>query len=634
VRLNLYEEWCFDLSGLPVPDDAAAADIESYSAVQLFVQRARHIQHDFLLEANRAEVAQICRALGGIPLAIELAASWVRSYSCREIAGELGRSLDILTTNLRNVPERHRSMRAAFEHSWRLMADLERAAFAGLSVFHGGFDWPAAERVAGVTRATLRALIDASMLQLQPDGRYQLHELLRQFGAEKLAAGAPGDIRKRHSRFYAAYLAQREPHKLTAQEPAALRDIAVELENIRAGWQCAVDDLLNASRAGAALETISRYAPMLGYFFERRSRYREGLRLFRDAAANLAALAAQPAGAPEQPGRDMRLATLRVRLGEATFCLRTGEYGEAERLLKPSLSPPHQPSDPRVAAEALSMLGITCIRMGRYAEAERYLQASLDHYTALDDAPCRSAPLYGLGLLAFEQHEFGKARDCWQECLETFRATGYQLGIARALSNLASNTGRHGNYQDAKRLYEEALPIAETAGDEQLLAVVLSNLGSVSQLLADPGSAIRFYERSLEISRRISDRRWTAASLNGLALTLIETGHLSAARAHVFEALELSRITGNLPDALDSLSALGQILAADAWERAAAVLSLVVSHPITRRMARDESQQVLERLQERMPPDAWAAAFARGKQAARGDIMAFVAQQLSDRNPA
>jgi tetratricopeptide (TPR) repeat protein len=434
-----------------------------------------------------------------------------------------------------------------------------------------------------------------------PYGRYQLHELLRQFGAEKLTVDVANDIRQRHSCFYAAYTRQREPYKRTAQEPAALQEIGVELENIRAGWLWAAAHLMESKQTLPSAEIVSAYAPMLCYFFDRRSRYREGCQLFRQMAASFEEVGTPQPGVGE-PNREIGRAFMWVRLGEAILRLRLGEFGEAEQLLNPARSRSHQPYDPRLVAEALSVLGTAYMRMGKYDQAQRYLQESLGLYTAIDDSIGRTVALDGLGLLAFDQHQFSEAQAYWQACLATFRATGYQWGIAKALSGLASNMGRHGIYEQAKQLIEEALPIAESVGGEQLVAVLLSNLGSASRHLSDHENSVRYYQRSLDISRRIGDKRWTAATLNGLGITLAEMGRFAAAKAHVLEALELSKTTGNVPDVLDGLSVLGQTLATDAVAEAVALLSLVANHPITRQLARDRSQQALDRLKESVSP--------------------------------
>ncbi len=148
VVLNLQEEWIYPVGGLGVPPDEAAEAAESSSAVQLFVERARRVRRDFSLEAERGAVLRICRLTDGMPLAIELAAAWARTLPCSVIASEIERNLAFLATGLRNVPERHRSVRAAFDQSWRLLAEEERAVFRRLAVFQGGFHGEAAAEIA------------------------------------------------------------------------------------------------------------------------------------------------------------------------------------------------------------------------------------------------------------------------------------------------------------------------------------------------------------------------------------------------------------------------------------------------------------------------------------------------------
>src|SRR5262249_10049087 len=138
-------------------------------------------------DKTRPAVVRICRLVGGMPLGIELAASWVRALSCEAIADEISRSLDILETPAHNVQPRHHTMRAAFEPTWNRLTDHERDVFMKLSVFRGGFTREAAKEVAGASLRTLTALVDKSLLRVDANGRYDIHELLRQYGEEHLS---------------------------------------------------------------------------------------------------------------------------------------------------------------------------------------------------------------------------------------------------------------------------------------------------------------------------------------------------------------------------------------------------------------------------------------------------------------
>ena len=171
--LRLQEERVFRLRGLSYPLSDRPAEFEQSDAVQLFQERARRVRWGFSSSAERLGVARICRLVEGLPLALELAAAWTSSMSCTAIAEEIERNTGLLATQLRNVPERHRSLRAVFEQSWQMLTPAERGALRQLAVFHGGFSRPAAETVTGVTLATLAALCDKSLLRAEATGRFQ-----------------------------------------------------------------------------------------------------------------------------------------------------------------------------------------------------------------------------------------------------------------------------------------------------------------------------------------------------------------------------------------------------------------------------------------------------------------------------
>ena len=189
-RLNLRAEQPFEVNGLDYPDMAGATvpHIDGFSAVQLFEQAARRVNWSFALTLEQESCAvRICQLVEGMPLAVELAAAWTRVIACDEIVHEIARSFDVLSTALGGLPDRHRSLRVLFDYSWKLLNEEERNVFSRLSVFRGGFPREAAEQVAGATLRLLAALVDASFLRRTPAGRYEIHELLRQYGEEKLS---------------------------------------------------------------------------------------------------------------------------------------------------------------------------------------------------------------------------------------------------------------------------------------------------------------------------------------------------------------------------------------------------------------------------------------------------------------
>src|SRR5258708_25688973 len=210
------------------------------------MQQARRARPGFVLEAaSEPAVVRICQLAEGVPLAIELAASWLRVLSCAEILAELEHGLDFLTSSLQNVPARHRSLRAVFEHSWALLPPLEQSLFRRLSVFRGGFRREAAAQVVGAALPLLAGLADKSLVRRNADGRNEVHELLRQYADEHLQRDSAEfeQVHDQHCRYYADLLTAYQP-QLQGSGPelqAAMAVLTAERENVRAAWNWAVE---------------------------------------------------------------------------------------------------------------------------------------------------------------------------------------------------------------------------------------------------------------------------------------------------------------------------------------------------------------------------------------------------------
>ena len=236
-RLNLHVEQGWPVSGLKVPE-VGSETIEEHSAVALFVKRARSIQPNFSLAMNHDAVIRICRLVDGLPLALELAAAWVRAVPCQTIADEIEHSIDILTSHQHDIPQRHRSIRAVFDHSWHLLSNEEQQVFCKLAVFRGGFTVDAAVQVAGASLSLLASLVDRSLLRFGETGRYDLHELVRQYAEERLETDT---LREAHSQYYADFIHHRVEDLRGRRQVAAMSEVGNDFENIRTAWRWAVD---------------------------------------------------------------------------------------------------------------------------------------------------------------------------------------------------------------------------------------------------------------------------------------------------------------------------------------------------------------------------------------------------------
>ncbi len=279
-RLKLREEWTYEVRGLAYPPDVETYRAEGgmHSAVQLFVQCARRARPDFQLEDEVPGVVAISRLVEGMPLALEMAASWVRMLRCDEIAAEIEHNLSILELSDRNTPSRHRTMRAVLDHSWAMLGQEQQDVFASLSICRGGFSREAAEAVSGASLRDMAILLDKSWLRWDPErNRYDIQELLRQYGEEQLGQGGAAweSARDRHCDYFADLLAQQEQLFKTNGYGEALAAIEGDIDNVRACWDWAI--------ARRKTTQLDRSLVALCHFYSVGSRFQNGERVFAKA---------------------------------------------------------------------------------------------------------------------------------------------------------------------------------------------------------------------------------------------------------------------------------------------------------------------------------------------------------------
>lgn len=242
-RLHLAEEWLFEVGGLAFPTShLGLEEAKPFDAVQLFTQRARQASPTFVFSTKDLKpILKICQLVEGLPLALELAATWVRVMSRHDIVKELEHNLDLLTTSTRNISDKHKSVEASFEHSYKLLSPKEQEVLRKLSVFKGGFRREAAAEVAGASLVTLAALVDKSLLRLNVKGRYNSHPLLYQFCQNKLAEHSEEEqhIQSTYGHYYLTFVSHREEALNDDRMKEASGAIRAELDNIRAAWHWA-----------------------------------------------------------------------------------------------------------------------------------------------------------------------------------------------------------------------------------------------------------------------------------------------------------------------------------------------------------------------------------------------------------
>ncbi len=241
-RLNLNSETVYNISGMSYPLDEAENNIWDYEAAQLFQQSVHRVQPNFDFgEADQPLVARICQLVEGMPLALMLAAAWIEVLPLSDIAEEISSSIDFLSAEMRDAPQRQWSIQAVFEPTWNRLSDSQRAVLMKLSVFKGGFTRRAAQHIAGASLPVMYELVNKTLVVHIEEDRYTMHELLRQVAEQKLIAyGEVQPLYDAHCAYYADAMRTRLPDLKGARQLETLHDIEIDLENVRAAWQRAI----------------------------------------------------------------------------------------------------------------------------------------------------------------------------------------------------------------------------------------------------------------------------------------------------------------------------------------------------------------------------------------------------------
>jgi predicted ATPase/DNA-binding CsgD family transcriptional regulator len=443
-RLNLRAEHVWPMTGLDIPTDIDDAP-NAYSAIQLFTERARRVQPHFSLETQKGNVIRICRLVEGLPLALELAAAWTRVLDCKAIADEVQRSIDILISNQRDLPERHQSIRAVFDHSWRLLTKEERAVLPRLAVFRGGFTLEAAQNVAGASLQILASLVDKSLVQLNSNGRYDLHELLRQYADEELeATGESKNTRDTQSAYYAAFINERVDDLKGRRQIEAVTEINADFENVRTVWVWA---------AGQRLENIIEQM-VDGLWIYCKIRYREAgnITLFRYAEKHFAP---NPGEAPRR---------LWGRL-----LIRSVVPKGAQRQIEIALDLARSFNDAAEIAFCLGRNGYAAYADREYDKAIKLFEQSLEIYQQLEDHYNTAAVLYDRYVYD-HQAAWDYKKNYFDKMLHLRREIGDHWGMGWSLPLGAIHEGRLGNFAEAERLWRERIALGEEWGNVILVA--------------------------------------------------------------------------------------------------------------------------------------------------------------------
>jgi predicted ATPase/DNA-binding SARP family transcriptional activator len=506
VRLGHAGEHPLALSGLAVPDEDSR-DLEAavaFDAVRLFEARAAVAQRNFSLARHLGAVIDIVESVGGMPLAIELAAGWVRLLPAEEIAHDLRRSMDLLARDPASpeAPARpeHDSARAVLEHSWSLLAPRERAALAALAVFQGGFTRAAALAVTQASLPLLSSLVDKSLLALDDIGRFGLHPLVAAFAFERLAAdrARADELTRQHAAYYALHLADLAARAGADHRPLT-EGIESEYSNCRAAWCHGL--------ALGATEWLAQSAGAWRNYFEVRGRAGEGIAHFRPA------LELSPLG----PGRQSLAADVRSALSRMHYLRGEHQTGLAIAVSGAELA--EQCGDRRALYRCLANAG-----------------------------SCHSA-----------QAQWSAARPNFERALAIGSEDGLAIEVATALNNLGIVAKNEGRWDDALGHYAQALAIEREQGRHAAVVRCLSTLGGMHLSRGNWASARQCFDEGSRLSERYHIDFFVPIHACGLGEALLELGDLADAERYLLRALERSRSADNPVIAVTAEANLGRI---------------------------------------------------------------------------
>jgi predicted ATPase len=489
-RLRLQRECVLEIHGLEFPESGDTAEVEGYSAVQLFVQSARRVCPNFRLSKEETSaVVCLCRLVEGMPLALELAAAQARVLSCQEICAAVESHLDILVSSMRDVPERQQSIKAVFDYSWQFLTEQERKTLGQLAVFRGGFQGEAAERVSGASLPILIRLIDQSLLYKAPPGRYKMLEVLRRYAEAKLTQfpQLAEETRDRHCEYFAAWLQSWEPALHGGGQSQALTALEEELDNVRQAWRWAVER--------AKVEQIVVCLPSLYRFYEMRGRLQEGEAVFAQAVKELNRQAA--------PSAMMERVLWSITARYGVFCYHLGRYQAAQEQLQQSLAAFRTASEQEEIAFCLTGLARMALREEENLIAERLFEEALVQAQAVPSRPMEIDNLCGLGNVALQRGDYATAKDYYERALELCRDACDQWNEAILLNNLGAVSDHSGDYARARSYYAASLELKQSLNDRRGEAVALVNLGFAWHRLGDAAAA--------KIHSLMSSIAWTFA---------------------------------------------------------------------------------------------------------------------------
>jgi predicted ATPase/DNA-binding SARP family transcriptional activator len=610
-RLNLISETIQEVHGLPIPASTAHENVDDYSSIKLFCQNAQRTFQKFSYQNNREAIIKICQLVDGIPLSILLASSWVRVFNCQEIATEIKKNIEFLTSFEHDINPRHRSLKVVFDNSWKLLPEEEQLILRRLSIFQAAFTANAAYEICEATPIRLSLLTDKSLLYRRPDDRFEMLATFHQYATSKLEEVKEelASVKVRFCEYFVDYCTKRQPELNTAAQGKALSELSLEIENIRTAWGMMVDsdrwDLINKVK-----EPLLTYHVILG-------NYVQGGEFFRLALVKLNKLNAPELeiirGSMQQLSAWMKcrngfvteaiegltecLQTFRLHNSQWDIAITLQFLAEAYRIkrepkraiiyIEEALELLRLDSIPKsnysiaILAHCQSILGFLLTQIGDHEQARQNLLTSLAIHKQLGTHYGTIRPLMGLGSLAYLQGDFLESRDLYIQALETATKINDQRDMALIHNNLGAIYEVIANTIESYHHVLSALKLCQETGDHRLSAVTLNNLAYQQlRFLNQPAEAIRTYHEAIEIFTNLGDLRGITYSYYDISKAYIKVGLVDEAWNYCVQSLNTAMTLDSTPLILHTLHGFANLYASiKEYHQALRLCYLIINHP-------------------------------------------------------
>ena len=610
-RLNMIAETILEVHGLPVPASTVDENGESYSSIKLFVHNAQKIFPRFSFQNNKEAITRICQLVDGIPLGILLASSWVRVFSCPEIASEINKSIDFLTTTAPDIDPRHRSLSAVFDNSWKLLTEEEHRILRRLSIFQSAFTNHAAQKICDATQLLLAIFADKSLLFHQQDNRYEMLATFHQYASSRLAEDEHelAATKLKFCDYYTNFCIQKHQEINTPDQYAALVDISSEIENIRTAWNWMIDSDLweNISKIK---ELLLAYHVMVGNSIQGRELYRLALLklnkltdprldLIRASMRQLSAWMTVKNGFVSEGIQELTACLGTFSLSNSSWDVamtlmflteahRTlGNNRVAQKHIEDALKILRGDDIPKsnyviaFTAHCQSILGTILMDLGDLVQARVNFDASLATHNRIGTYYGTIHPLMGLGKLAYLQGEFIHAKDLFLQAMETATKIYDRRGMALLHNNLGAVYEEIVNISESYHHVASALKLSKETGDRRLTAIILNNL-AYHQLryLHQPAEAIRTYHECIEIFSDIGDLRGITYTSYDVSKAYLNVGLVDEAWNYCLRSLHTAMTLDSIPLILHTLHGFAYLFAqTKEHERALRLCYVITNHP-------------------------------------------------------